>query len=328
MTISRRRFPNNNFRSAAFRSLFLLCCVCLILNINSTAADDDARPVVEELTESNWDTLIPQGKEVDAIYGDIVMQNAFLRAVIAKPVNTRNANMTVRSVGGCLIDLTTLKHQSDQLSAFYPARRVYPLHGETSFTVSEGTATVRGVTATTKVGAVFVSSPGTDKTPSLAVKYWLSDFKPWLQIESTWTNTTATDLALKLEDDLRADAGKEDMPKTPDGTVELFSVQDIYWQQAYGVYAPGFRIRCTSNPRESVLAYEPVDGKPVVLKPGEVYSMTRWLFVAQDLAGVLADYADARETAAKLVETQLLVKADGRPVRDARIALKCGENSW
>lgn len=328
MTISLLRFPQIHFRSAEFRGLLLLCCVCLTLNIDTTVASDKARPVVEELTESNWDTLIPQGKEVDAIYGDIVMQNAFLRAVIAKPVNTRNANMTVRNVGGCLIDLTTLNNQSDQLSAFYPARRIYPLHGETSFTVSEGTATVGGVTATTKVGAVFVSSPGTDKTPSLAVKYWLSDFKPWLQIESTWTNTTATDLTLKLEDDLRADAGKEDMPKTPDGTVDLFSFQDIYWQQAYGVYAPGFKIRCTSNPRESVLVYETTDGTPIVLKPGEAYSMTRWLFVAEDLAGVLADYADARETTVKLVETQLLVQADGRPVHDARITLECGEDSW
>ncbi|MEZ6031834.1 MAG: hypothetical protein R3C17_01985 [Planctomycetaceae bacterium] len=175
---------------------------------------------------------------------------------------------------------------------------------------------------------MFVSSPGTDKAPGLAVKYWLSDLRPWLQIESTWTNTTAADLTLTLDDDLRADAGKEDMPKTPDGTVELFSFQDIYWQQAYGVYAPGFRIRCTSNARESVLVYEPADGMPVVLKPGEVYSMTRWLFVAQDLAGVLADYADARETAAELVETELIVQADGRPVHGARIALSCGDESW
>ena len=229
MSTSRLLFLCHNFRSPASFSPLLLCCVFLVPNMSSTAADDKIRPVVEELTESNWDKLIPHGKEVDAIYGDIVMQNAFLRAVIAKPVNTRNANMTVRNVGGCLIDLTTLKHQSDQLSAFYPARRVYPLLGKPSFEVTEGTATLGGVTATAKLGAVFVSSPGTDKAPGLVVKYWLSDLRPWLQIESTWTNTTAADLTLTLDDDLRADAGKEDMPKTPDGTVELFSFQDIYW---------------------------------------------------------------------------------------------------
>jgi len=292
------------------------------------AAADDERPVVQELNDANWDDLVPQGKEVDAVYGDIVIQNAHLRAVIAKPVTTRNANMTVRNVGGCLIDLTTRKHQSDQLSAFFPARRVFSFAGDLSSTVSEATATVDGVTATTQVGGVLVTSAGTEKTPSYEVKYWLSDYEPWLEMESEWTNTTNADLTLVLEDDLRADAGKEDMPKTADGTVELFWFHDIFWQQAYGVYAPGFKIRCNSNARESVLVYEPVSGQPVVVKPGETFSMTRWLFVAQDLSGVMADYLDARDQGDKLVETRLTVQADGRPVSGARIAIQCGDESW
>ena len=105
-------------------------------------------------------------------------------------------------------------------------------------------------------------------------------------------------------------------------------IEQENWQQAYGVYAPGFKIRCKSNTRDSVLVYEPTDGKPVVLKPAETFSITRWLFVAQDLAGVLADYADAREQGDKLVESQLIVQADGYPVQGARIALKCGDESW
>ena len=67
------------------------------------------------------------------------------------------------------------------------------------------------------------------------------------------------------------------MPKAPDGTFELFWFHDIFWQQAYGVYAPGFKIRCNSNARESVLVYEPVGGEPVVVRPGESFSMTRWV---------------------------------------------------
>jgi len=307
--------------------LFATCCI-LLRPDSLVAAADDERPVVQELNDANWDDLVPQGKEVDAVYGDIVIQNAHLRAVIAKPVTTRNANMTVRNVGGCLIDLTTRKHQSDQLSAFFPARRVFSFAGDLSSTVSEATATVDGVTATTQVGGVLVTSAGTEKTPSYEVKYWLSDYEPWLEMESEWTNTTNADLTLVLEDDLRADAGKEDMPKTADGTVELFWFHDIFWQQAYGVYAPGFKIRCNSNARESVLVYEPVSGQPVVVKPGETFSMTRWLFVAQDLSGVMADYLDARDQGDKLVETRLTVQADGRPVSGARIAIQCGDESW
>ncbi|MDP1796556.1 MAG: hypothetical protein Q8K78_03700, partial [Planctomycetaceae bacterium] len=72
------------------------------------------------LTEANWGQLVPEGKEVDAIYGDIVLRNAHLTAVIAEPKSTRHANMTTKDVGGCLIDLTARNAQSDQLAVFYP----------------------------------------------------------------------------------------------------------------------------------------------------------------------------------------------------------------
>ena len=291
-------------------------------------AADNERPMVEELNETNWDQLMPKGKEVDAIYGDIVMQNEFLRAVIAKPVKTRNANMTVRNVGGCLIDLTTRTYESDQLSAFYPGRRATSFEGDPFFAVNGATATVDSVTATTLVGGVILSVAGNEKTPALELEYWLSDHEPWLEVESTWTNTTNADLTLVLEDDLRADAGKEDMPKTPDGTHDLFWFHDIFWQQAYGVHAPGFRIRCNSNPRESVLVYGPIDGKPVIVKPGDSFSFSRRLFAARDLSSVMAAYRDAIEQSEKLVETRLTVQADGHPVEGARIALKCGDDSW
>ena len=78
-----------------------LFCLSLFASINVMAADEST-VLVQTLNESNWETLIPNGKEVDAIYGDMVMQNGHLRAVIANPVATRNANMTVRNVGGCL----------------------------------------------------------------------------------------------------------------------------------------------------------------------------------------------------------------------------------
>ena len=317
-------------RIAVFRNvvaLMLHAAICMCLTHGSTAADESA-VIVEELNEGNWDTLIPQGKEVDAIYGDFVLQNSDVRAVIAKPVATRNANMTVRTVGGCLIDLTTRKHESDQLSAFYPARRGFEFGETTGISVSGSVEVVNGLKTESGEAALSIEAAGTQEKPSLKVNYSLDADKPYLKVESAWTNTTSSDLTLVLEDDLRADAGKEDMPKTPDGTVELFWFHDIFWQQAYGVYAPGFNIRCNSNARESVLVYEPVDGKPVVVKPGETFSMTRWLFVAQDLSGVMADYLDAREMGDKLVQTCLSVRAAGQQVGGARIALKCGDESW
>ena len=76
------------------------------------------------LNEKIWDQFVPTGKEVDAIYGDFVLRNDKMIVVIANPVAGRNANMTVKDVGGAIIDLTTRDRQSDQLSAYYRVRGV------------------------------------------------------------------------------------------------------------------------------------------------------------------------------------------------------------
>ena len=78
------------------------------------------------LGPDNWDDLVPAGKEVDAIYGDYVLRNDKIVAVIAQPLPTRNANMTVRGVGAAIIDLTLREEQNDQLSAYYPGAGRYP----------------------------------------------------------------------------------------------------------------------------------------------------------------------------------------------------------
>ena len=61
-----------------------------------------------------------QGKEIDWIDGDYVLRNDQVVAVIARPSAQRHANMTVRSVGACIIDFTRLDVESDQLSCYYP----------------------------------------------------------------------------------------------------------------------------------------------------------------------------------------------------------------
>ena len=69
-----------------------------------------------------------QGKEADWIDGDYILQNRELVAVIARPGSLRDANMTVRGVGACIIDLTRRDQMSDQLSCFYPGAGRYRFH--------------------------------------------------------------------------------------------------------------------------------------------------------------------------------------------------------
>ncbi len=91
------------------------------LAVSAQAAD------LVALSPQTLDRYIPQGKEVDGIYGDFVLANDQIVAVVAHPKRGRNANMTVRDVGGCLIDLTRRDRQNDQLSAFYPGGQLRDL---------------------------------------------------------------------------------------------------------------------------------------------------------------------------------------------------------
>jgi hypothetical protein len=279
-----------------------------IVSMRSVIAQE--KTVVQELNADNWDALVPPGKEVDAIYGDTTLQNKHLRAVIAQPVATRNANMTVRNIGGCLIDLTRRNFESDQLSAFYPGRR--------AFAFSD---------LKTGDGSVTVSAEGTDTKAAYSVVWSLPDDANYLTAKSVWTNTTKADLNLVLEDDVRADGGKEDMLKSPAGTHDLFWIHDVFWRQAYGIHAPGYRIRVNGNARESVLVYEPIDGKPVVLKPGESFELVRHVFVHWDLPNVMADYEASIGQGDNLQKMLIAVTSGGQAISWVRLDLSSGETN-
>jgi hypothetical protein len=63
------------------------------------------------------------GKEVDWIYGDYLMKNDQIALAIAAPLATRDANMTIRNIGGSILDLTLNHPSNDQLSVLTSQRR-------------------------------------------------------------------------------------------------------------------------------------------------------------------------------------------------------------
>jgi hypothetical protein len=301
---------NDPFRVSSQLATLLSAAVVASGLVHTHSLIAQEATVVRELSAANWDALVPQGKEVDAIYGDTTLQNQHLRAVIAQPVATRNANMTVREIGGCLIDLTRRHFESDQLSAFYPGRR--------AFAFSD---------LKTADGSVTVNAEGSDRKAAYSVIWSLPNDSKFLIAKSVWTNTTKTDLTPALEDDVRADGGKEDMVKSPAGTHDLFWIHDVFWRQAYGIHAPGYRIRVNGNARESVLVYEPIDGKPIVLKPGESFELVRHIFVNWDLPNVMADYDESIGRGDSLEKIAIAVTSKGRHVSNVRLALSSGETS-
>ena len=70
----------------------LLCCVSAVVLLLPHAGGSRLQadePQVIELTADNREELVPRGKEVDAINGDLLLRNDFLTAVIARPAATR-----------------------------------------------------------------------------------------------------------------------------------------------------------------------------------------------------------------------------------------------
>ena len=288
-------------------SVVALCCCCV-------AATGDETVELVRLSESNWDEYAPVGKEVDAIYGDYVLRNDFLCAVVAQPGASRHANMTVRSVGGCLIDLVVREHPSDQLSAFYPGRRSRQFRDVILGDASE--------TDEVPAHAIRCIAGGTATTPEYVVTYSLNPGDRFLTVESVWTNTTSETLPLTLSDDMRADAGREDMLKSSNGVHDLFWVHDVFWQQAWGIRSPGHRIRANSNSRESVLDYVPTDGESRSLKPGETFRLIRHVIPARDLPQLWAIYDEIEGDTALHDVSFLLRDSSGAAVAGARVEVQ------
>jgi len=228
------------------------------------------------LAESNYDEFAPGGKEADAIYGDVVLRNGLLSAVIARPLPTRHANMTVKDVAGALIDLSSRgSNGGDQLAAFYPGRKGFPYRSVSL----AGSGEPSEKAASGDVQGVIVKAEGTEDRPEATVAYELKRGEPYLTVTSTWTNRGTKVLNVPLEDDFRADGGKEEMVRTPNQTADRFWLYDRYWGQAYGLDADGYKLQITSDARITTIKYENSAGETSVkLSAGESFQLKRRLY--------------------------------------------------
>lgn len=270
------------------------------------------------LSPQTWDRYVPLGKEVDAIYGDFVLSNDQLIAVVAHPRRGRNANMTVRDVGGCLIDLTRRDRQSDQLSAFYPGGQLRDLRfggiGVEAPKVYEAAELDQVFVKGRRVRLRLVATPR-EKEPDVTVTYTLEDGWPYVEVSTTYANRGTSPVEVDLLDGIRADRSFE---RSPDGAAPLFWAYDKHFGQAYGVVAEGHEI-LGSSARQLMLRYQGRDGKVVTrIAPGESYRLTRRIIPGANLF-------DVRRVADRLAgkadhPVSLTVKDEGgRPVAEADV---------
>eukprot|EP00456_Euglypha_rotunda_P080912 TRINITY_DN786_c0_g2_i1.p1 TRINITY_DN786_c0_g2~~TRINITY_DN786_c0_g2_i1.p1 ORF type:complete len:868 (+),score=194.82 TRINITY_DN786_c0_g2_i1:2039-4642(+) len=272
---------------------FILLCVAIGLNA-AVQNTDSGRAVVNveavALNADNFDKFAVEGKEADAIYGDVSLRNKYLSAVIAQPLATRHANMTTKDVAGALIDLSARGTQgSDQLAAFYPGRKLYA-YRKISLLTAKGEAVPPEANASFgEVVTVAISADGTDERAEASVTYELKQDQPFLTVTTTFTNRSTKPITVALEDDFRADSKNEEMSRSPNGVADHFWLCDRYWGQAYGLDADGYKLQITSDARITTIKYVNRDGESSVpLPPGESFRLQRRLYPGSTIFDVQA----------------------------------------
>ena len=283
------------------------------------------------LSETNWDTYVPGGKEADCILGDYVLKSDRIWAVVAQPRAWRHANMTVRQVGGCLIDLTTTDRPNDQLSAFYPGMRQIRYWFDPSVPDQSTTGQVEIVQARgPRVHLRIVGKLLTKSRPTAVVAelhYELADGDPYLEVRTVFRNTGKESVSFRLEDDVRADNFDA---KARNAVHDYFWVHDRYFDQAYLVLAPGHRIRSQSDAtRLSRLEYLPdgADRGEITLEPGKEYTLTRLIVPARNLLQAREVVCLRQQQALRVYQVRV-VEQPGQPVGDAEIEVRCGDETY
>ncbi|HBE68187.1 MAG TPA: hypothetical protein DDW52_08570 [Planctomycetaceae bacterium] len=186
------------------------------------------------ITDENFSEVVPPGKEADAIIGDWVIRNSHIVAVVAHPIPGRKANMTVRGVGGALIDLTTRERGSDQLSCFYPAGGKFLFNQNTVEIRTDSVA--RPVVSINKGKKVALSVEGsTISKPDLTcrVTWHLNDDDYALRYTVQISNPSQRDRRVSAESMLRCDGDL--FSKSVHEPTGCYIAEDEYFRQTYAV---------------------------------------------------------------------------------------------
>ncbi|MBA4020552.1 MAG: hypothetical protein C0483_25615 [Pirellula sp.] len=255
----------------------LACCCALAFVASGFLQETRSLSAAElaVLTPATWQEFAPAGKEVDAIYGDLVLRNDRLVAVVAQPLPTRNANMTVKNVGGCLIDFSARDKQNDQLGAFFPLGKAVnwrTVHTTPEFPNPEVRTSAKSVSV--KFTAVLKENEVSAETT-----YTLADDADFLLVETRLLNTSEKLQKVTAKDETRTDG----TGYLKGSTGKLTWFYERWWNAAYGIvdaehttqYPAGVKAVADLDPKPGANEYAvPVEGS---------VALTRRLYVADDL---------------------------------------------
>lgn len=266
------------------------------------------------LTAENWDDIAPRGKEVDAIYGDYVLRNEHVVVVVGRPVAGRNANMSVRSVGGSIIDFTRRAKPNDQLTAYFPGGARFTFTKPTAVRVGRDGEPLIAQADPQMSGASVVlecvADPADDRA-ACVTRYTLTDGAPYLVVETILSNPGTKPLTEDLADAVRADRMFE---LSVDTSKHLFTAHDDWFGQSYGVLIDDYELSW-----EKVLVLHREGNSKVTLPPGGATTIRRRLFVGDHALAVLGQVARVRETPVRAATFKVFDPAG--PVAHAQLEL-------
>lgn len=264
---------------------------------------------VVQLTEQNWDEYAPKGKEVDSIYGDYVLRSDRIVAVIGQAIEDRKANMTVKNVGGAVIDLTRRDAESDQLSCYYPHGGSFRLRGPVDWPKqweqARGGARLAFAAESTLPNA---KEPKADSSIERIIGYELVDGQDYMTVKTLLINSGDVEQTVKLVDGVRADG---EFKFGHDRACNLLWCYDQYWRAAYGLTSVQATVRQEQSDQRRPYSVEyllDANEAGLVVPAGGQASLTRQLIPAAD---TLHAAATARELLGESLSEVSLTITDG-----------------
>ena len=177
-----------------FKPAFVTDCVVVLLLLVGVVSGAPVRAVEVFVIDSSTKPEM-DGKELDWIYGDYVLSNDLITVVVAAPLATRDANLTVRDIGASILDLSLNHPSNDQLSAYIPTGGRYGFHDPSQVEMGSEGDTAYWQCSSSK------SNAGDETTAT--VRYELRDGEPFVSASVTVSGDLGA--SWKAFDGVRAD---------------------------------------------------------------------------------------------------------------------------
>lgn len=304
-------------------SVFLIFSLLSLLSLLSFPFSAFGAELVR-LNPDNWH-LVPGGKEVDAIYGDYLMRNDKIVAVIADVALGRNANLSCRNIQGALIDLALLETNSDQLTAFLP--------NSDHLTMPAATAAEMVTANGAGVRLRVIRPPTADNPIETVTEYALQDGKQFLQVTTRHRNIGIQAVNKRISDKMRCD---QSFSQTPEGSFDLVYFYDKWFLAAYGVVRVAGKIYTNGkfggmfgSNSGTWLDYPDLikdfdsdtSAKFTVIEPNQEISLTRYIIAGKHPSEVqLTAYQILQQKKERLTVT--VIDGEDQPVSGADIVVK------